>query len=151
MQFDLIDKSKFVTACDIAKAASTNRGVAYTNRAAPRGTPTVIRVGRARIATVDAQNTGKTAMAAETRRFDARLTAALVDLFPMRIRYSASSLPYHVGVGWFGGFLPATAFAIVVATGDIYAGLWYPVGVSALGFIVTPFLLPETYRKEAAE
>ncbi len=90
-------------------------------------------------------------MAAETRRFDARLTAAPVELFPMRIRYTASSLPYHVGVGWFGEFLPATAFAIVTATGDICAGLWDPVGVSALGFIVTPFVLPETYRKEAAE
>lgn len=77
--------------------------------------------------------------------------AALVELFPTRIRYTALSLPYHVGVGWFGGFLPATAFAIVAATGNICAGLWYPVGVSALGFIVTLFLLPETYRREAAE
>jgi MFS family permease len=70
--------------------------------------------------------------------------AALVELFPTRIRYSALSLPYHVGVGWFGGFLPATAFAIVADTGNIYAGLWYPTIVAAIGFVVSFFFLPET-------
>jgi hypothetical protein len=70
--------------------------------------------------------------------------ATLVELFPTRIRYSAMSVPYHVGVGWFGGFLPATAFAIVAATGNIYAGLWYPVIVAGIGFLVTLFFLPET-------
>jgi len=74
--------------------------------------------------------------------------AALVELFPTRIRYTALSVPYHIGVGWFGGFLPATAFAIVAATGNIYAGLWYPVIVAALGFVVTLFLLPETRRRD---
>jgi MFS family permease len=74
--------------------------------------------------------------------------AALVELFPTRIRYTALSLPYHVGVGWFGGFLPATAFAIVAATGNIYAGLWYPVIVAALGFFISLLLLPETYKRE---
>ena len=73
--------------------------------------------------------------------------AALVELFPTRIRYTALSLPYHVGVGWFGGFLPATAFAIVAATGNIYAGLWYPVIVAGVGFAVSLLLLPETYRR----
>jgi MFS family permease len=73
--------------------------------------------------------------------------AALVELFPTRIRYTALSVPYHVGVGWFGGFLPATAFAIVAATGDIYAGLWYPAIVSGIGFIVTLLFLPETYKR----
>jgi predicted MFS family arabinose efflux permease len=73
--------------------------------------------------------------------------AALVELFPTRIRYTAMSLPYHLGVGWFGGFLPATAFAIVAATGNIYAGLWYPVIVAAVGFLVTLLFLPETYRR----
>jgi MFS family permease len=70
--------------------------------------------------------------------------AALVELFPTRIRYTALSVPYHVGVGWFGGFLPATAFAIVAATGNIYAGLWYPVIVAGIGFLVTLFFVPET-------
>jgi MFS family permease len=73
--------------------------------------------------------------------------AALVELFPTRIRYTALSVPYHVGVGWFGGFLPATAFAIVAATGDIYAGLWYPAIVAGIGFIVTLLFLPETYKR----
>ena len=72
--------------------------------------------------------------------------AALVELFPVRIRYTALSVPYHIGVGWFGGFLPATAFAIVAATGNIYAGLWYPVIIAGIGFLVTLFFLPETYR-----
>ena len=70
--------------------------------------------------------------------------AALVELFPTRIRYSALSLPYHVGVGWFGGFLPPVAFAIVAATGNLYAGLWYPVVIAAIGFVVTLLFLPET-------
>lgn len=74
--------------------------------------------------------------------------AALVELFPTRIRYSALSLPYHLGVGWFGGFLPAIAFAIVAATGDLYAGLWYPVIVSAIGFVVTLLFLPETKGRD---
>ncbi len=74
--------------------------------------------------------------------------AALVELFPARIRYSALSLPYHIGNGWFGGFLPATAFAIVAATGNIYAGLWYPVVIAAIGFVVMLFLLPETRGRD---
>ena len=55
------------------------------------------------------------------------IAAMLVELFPTKIRYTSMSLPYHIGNGWFGGLLPATAFAIVAATGDIYAGLWYPI------------------------
>jgi MFS family permease len=73
--------------------------------------------------------------------------AALVELFPTRIRYTALSVPYHIGVGWFGGFLPATAFAIVAATGNIYAGLWYPAIITVVGFFVTLLLLPETYKR----
>lgn len=53
------------------------------------------------------------------------LAAALVEMFPTRIRYTALSVPYHVGVGWIGGLLPAVAFSLVVATGNIYYGLWY--------------------------
>jgi MFS family permease len=74
--------------------------------------------------------------------------ATLVELFPTRIRYTALSFPYHVGVGWFGGFLPVTAYAIVVATGNIYAGLWYPVIVAGVGFVVTLFFLPETRNRD---
>ena len=74
--------------------------------------------------------------------------AALVELFPTRIRYTALSLPYHIGTGWVGGFLPATAFAMVAATGDIYFGLWYPVVFTAIAAVVTLIFLPETRGRD---
>jgi len=77
----------------------------------------------------------------------APLAALLVELFPARIRYSAMSLPYHIGNGWFGGFLPTTAFAMVAATGDIYYGLWYPIVVAGVTLIVGFIALPETFRR----
>jgi MFS family permease len=64
------------------------------------------------------------------------VAAALVEMFPARIRYTSMSLPYHIGNGWFGGFLPTTAFAMVAATGDIYYGLWYPIVVAAFTAVV---------------
>jgi len=72
------------------------------------------------------------------------IAAMLVELFPARIRYTSMSLPYHIGNGWFGGLLPATAFAIVASTGDIYAGLWYPVIFAAITVVIGALLLPET-------
>lgn len=72
------------------------------------------------------------------------LAAMFVELFPTRIRYTAMSLPYHVGIGWFGGFLPATAFAIVASTGDIYSGLWYPVVIAAVSAVVCLLFMKET-------
>ena len=72
------------------------------------------------------------------------IAAMLVEMFPTRIRYTAMSLPYHVGNGWFGGFLPTTAFAIAAATGNIYAGLWYPVTVAAATVVIGGLLLKET-------
>jgi MFS family permease len=77
--------------------------------------------------------------------------AALVEMFPTRIRYTAMSLPYHVGTGWVGGFLPVTSFAIVAITGDIYAGLWYAVGFTALSAVVTILFLKETRGKPLEE
>jgi MFS family permease len=77
--------------------------------------------------------------------------AALVEMFPTRIRYTAMSLPYHVGTGWVGGFLPVTTFAIVALTGDIYAGLWYSVAFTALSVIVTIFFVKETHGKPLSE
>jgi hypothetical protein len=71
------------------------------------------------------------------------VAAALVEMFPARVRYTSMSLPYHVGNGWFGGFLPTTAFAMVAATGDIYYGLWYPVAVAAITFVVGLLLVKE--------
>ena len=75
------------------------------------------------------------------------IAALLVELFPSRIRYTSMSLPYHIGNGWFGGFLPTTAFAMVAATGDIYYGLWYPIVVAGLTLVVGLLFLPETFRR----
>jgi MFS family permease len=72
------------------------------------------------------------------------LAACLVELFPTRVRYTALSLPYHIGTGWVGGFVPFFAFAIVTAVGNIYAGLWYPVAFTLISVLTTLFLLPET-------
>ncbi|MEY2759857.1 MAG: hypothetical protein RIR33_3635 [Pseudomonadota bacterium] len=72
------------------------------------------------------------------------MAAALVELFPTRVRYTALSVPYHVGIGWVGGFMPMTAFAIATATGDVFAGLWYPVVFGIIGIVTCLFLFPET-------
>jgi nitrate/nitrite transporter NarK len=79
------------------------------------------------------------------------IAALLVELFPARIRYSAMSLPYHIGNGWFGGFLPTTAFAMVAATGDIYYGLWYPIVVAGLTLVLGLLFLPETFKRKLDE
>jgi hypothetical protein len=76
------------------------------------------------------------------------IAAWLVEMFPTRIRYSGVSLPYHIGNGWFGGFLPATVFAIVAATGNIYSGLWYPIAIAAMSFVVGLIFLPETKDRD---
>ncbi len=76
------------------------------------------------------------------------IAAMLVELFPTRIRYTSMSLPYHIGNGWFGGFLPTTAFAIVAATGDIYAGLRYPVAIAAITLVVGLLFLRETKDRD---
>ncbi|MEY4358503.1 MAG: hypothetical protein RL469_1829 [Pseudomonadota bacterium] len=75
------------------------------------------------------------------------IAAWLVELFPTRIRYTSMSLPYHLGNGWFGGFLPVTSFAIVAATGDIYAGLWYPVGVALVTAVIGTLFLADNFRR----
>jgi len=72
------------------------------------------------------------------------IAAWLVELFPTRIRYTSMSLPYHIGNGWFGGFLPTTAFALVLLTGNIYSGLWYPIIVALITFVIGTFFLRET-------
>ena len=72
------------------------------------------------------------------------IAAWLVELFPTRIRYTSMSLPYHIGNGWFGGFLPTTAFALVALTGDIYYGLWYPIVIAVMTFVIGSLFLRET-------
>lgn len=76
------------------------------------------------------------------------IAAWLVELFPTRIRYTSMSLPYHIGNGWFGGFLPTVSFAMVAATGDVYYGLWYPIVVAAVSAVIGLFFLPETKDRE---
>jgi MFS family permease len=72
------------------------------------------------------------------------IAAMLVEMFPTRIRYSSMSLPYHIGNGWFGGLLPAIVFAMVAARGDIFYGLWYPIVIAAVTFVVGIFFIHET-------
>jgi ABC-type sulfate transport system permease subunit len=76
------------------------------------------------------------------------IAAWLVELFPAKIRYTSMSLPYHIGNGWFGGFLPTVAFAMVAATGDIYYGLWYPIVIALMTAILGTLFLPETKDRE---
>jgi len=84
------------------------------------------------------------------------IAAALVELFPTRIRYTSMSLPYHIGNGWFGGLLPATSFAMIAQTGDVYFGLWYPIVIALATVVIGLFFVPETkdvdiYAEDTAE
>jgi hypothetical protein len=76
------------------------------------------------------------------------IAAALVELFPTRIRYTSMSLPYHIGNGWFGGLLPATSFAIIAQTGDVYSGLWYPVVIAGATVVIGALMIPETKDRD---
>jgi MFS family permease len=76
------------------------------------------------------------------------IAAALVELFPTRIRYTGMSLPYHIGNGWFGGLLPATSLAMVAQTGDIYFGLWYPIAIALMTLVIGAIFVPENHNKD---
>ncbi|HVJ51476.1 MAG TPA: MFS transporter [Aliidongia sp.] len=78
----------------------------------------------------------------------APIAAMLVEMFPTRIRYSSMSLPYHIGNGWFGGFLPATAFAIQASTGNLYSGLWYPIIIASVTFVIGTLFIRETKDRD---
>jgi MFS family permease len=171
-QFKMTGTEKFTTSCDTAKAALVAASVNYKNEAAPKGTAAVVKVGEEAIPTNRADFSQALTAAIARHGYPAKanpaqinhpvtvllltvlvifvtmvygpIAAWLVELFPTRIRYSGLSLPYHIGNGWFGGFLPATVFAIVAATGDIYSGLWYPVVIAAMSFVVGLLFLPET-------
>jgi hypothetical protein len=79
------------------------------------------------------------------------IAAILVEMFPTRIRYTSMSLPYHIGNGWFGGFLPATSVAIVAATGSIYSGLWYPIIIALITVVVGAIFVRETKDVDIAD
>jgi MFS family permease len=175
-QFNPVGTAKFTTSCDIAKSALVARSVNYQNENAPAGTKASVKVGDQTISTSapdfakqlgDAITKHGYPPSADTADINyvmtiilltilviyvtmvyAPIAAWLVELFPTRIRYSGLSLPYHIGNGWFGGFLPATVFAIVAATGNIYSGLWYPIIVAAMSFVVGLIFLPETKDRD---
>ena len=79
------------------------------------------------------------------------IAAALVEMFPTRIRYTSMSLPYHIGNGWFGGLMPATAFAMIAQTGDVYYGLWYPIVIALATVVIGLFFVPETKARDIFE
>ena len=171
-QFKATGTEKFTTGCDTAKSALVNLSVNYTNQEAPKGTPAQVKVGEQTLTATAADFAKSLAAAIKAHGYPASadpneinfvmttlllwllvvyvtlvyapIAAWLVELFPSRIRYSGLSLPYHIGNGWFGGFLPATVFAIVAATGKIYSGRWYPVGVAVMSLIIGLLFLPET-------
>jgi MFS family permease len=171
-QFKATGTETFTTGCDIAKSALVNLSVNYTNQDAPKGTPAQVKIGDQTLTATATDFAKALAAAIKNHGYPAAadpneinfvmttlllwvlviyvtlvyapIAAWLVELFPSRIRYSGMSLPYHIGNGWFGGFLPATVFAIVAATGNIYSGLWYPVGVAVMSLVIGFLFLPET-------
>jgi len=175
-QFKATGTEKFTTPCDVIKSTLVGLSVNYDNIAAPPGTVASVKIGEQTIAGDTPDAAKQIAAAIKTHGYPASadpndinyvmtvvllailvvyvtlvygaIAAWLVELFPTRIRYSGVSLPYHIGNGWFGGFLPATVFAIVAATGNIYSGLWYPIGVAALSFVVGLIFLPETKDRD---
>jgi hypothetical protein len=76
------------------------------------------------------------------------IAAALVEMFPTRIRYTSMSMPYHIGNGWFGGLLPTTSFALVAFKGDIYYGLWYPIVIALATFVIGLLFVKETVHND---
>lgn len=171
-QFKATGTEKFTTGCDIAKAALVNLSVNYQNQDAPKGTAATVKIGEQTLVSSSPDFAKALPAAIKAHGYPASadpndinyvmttvllwilviyvtlvyapIAAWLVELFPSRIRYSGMSLPYHIGNGWFGGFLPATVFAIVAATGNIYSGLWYPVAIAAMSLVVGFLFLPET-------
>src|SRR5690242_10697279 len=174
-QFKATGTETFTTNCDKIKAALVGLSVNYDNVAAPKGTEASVKIGNDNLAGA-AATPAAIAAAVKAHGYPASadvndmnkpmtvlllvilvvyvtmvygpIAAWLVELFPTRIRYTGLSLPYHIGNGWFGGFLPATAFAIVAATGNIYSGLWYPIIVATMSFFIALFFLPETKDRD---
>jgi MFS family permease len=175
-QFKATGTEKFTSGCDLIKTALVNLSVNYNNVAAPPGTKASVQIGNDTITADTPKLADAIAAAVKSHGYPASadpndinypmtllllvilviyvtmvygpIAAWLVELFPTRIRYSGVSLPYHIGNGWFGGFLPATVFAIVAATGNIYSGLWYPIVVAAMSFVVALIFLPETKDRD---
>lgn len=168
-QFDPVGKAKFDSPCDKVKTFLVKQGLPYSSAAAPAGSGVQVSVGDVKIDGFDeAALRGAVTLAGYPQQADMQqinkpmivalivaliiisamcygpLAALMVELFPTRIRYTSMSLPYHIGNGWFGGFLPTVSFALVVYTGDIFYGLWYPVLITGVSLVVGMICLRET-------
>lgn len=168
-QFDPVGKARFDSPCDKVKTFLVKQGLPYNSIAAPAGSPVQVSVGEVKIDGFDeAALRGAVTLAGYPQQADTQnvnkpmvvllivaliliaamcygpLAALMVELFPTRIRYTSMSLPYHIGNGWFGGFLPTVSFALVVYTGDIFYGLWYPVLITGVSLVVGLLCLRET-------
>ncbi|WP_397451826.1 MFS transporter [Pseudomonas sp. NA-150] len=168
-QFDPVGKAKFDSPCDKVKTFLVKQGLPYRTEQAAAGSAVQVNVGEQHIAGYDEvamrKAVGDAGYPAKADAVQVNqpmvvliivaliliacmtygpLAAVMVELFPTRIRYTSMSLPYHIGNGWFGGFLPTVSFALVVYTGDIYYGLWYPVLVTGVSLVTGLFCLKET-------
>ncbi len=168
-QFDPVGKARFDSPCDKVKTFLVKQGLPYHSQSTAPGSTVTISVGEQKISGFDeAAMRAAISQADYPAKADAGsvnepmvvllivlliliatmtygpLAAVMVELFPTRIRYTSMSLPYHIGNGWFGGFLPTVSFALVVYTGDIFYGLWYPVLVTGISLVVGLFCLKET-------
>ncbi|MDD1136538.1 MHS family MFS transporter [Pseudomonas sp. TNT2022 ID233] len=168
-QFDPVGKAKFDSPCDKVKTFLVKQGLPYSSVAAPAGSTVQVSVGDVKLDGFDeASLRGAITLAGYPQQADMQqinkpmivalivgliiisamcygpLAALMVELFPTRIRYTSMSLPYHIGNGWFGGFLPTVSFALVVYTGDIFYGLWYPVLITGVSLVVGMICLRET-------
>ena len=168
-QFDPVGKAKFDSPCDKVKTFLVKQGLPYASATAPAGSGVQVSVGDVTLDGFDEPALrGAVTLAGYPSKADMQqinkpmivaliviliiisamcygpLAALMVELFPTRIRYTSMSLPYHIGNGWFGGFLPTVSFALVVYTGDIFYGLWYPVVITAVSLVVGMICLRET-------
>ena len=175
-QFDPVGKARFDSPCDKVKTFLVKQGLPYHSAAAPAGSEVQVSIGDVCIDGYDeAALRGAVTLAGYPQQADPQLVnkpmivalivalilisamcygplaALMVELFPTRIRYTSMSLPYHIGNGWFGGFLPTVSFALVVYTGDIFYGLWYPVVITGVSLLVGLLCLGETRHVDIAE
>ncbi|MFV3403949.1 MULTISPECIES: MFS transporter [Pseudomonas] len=167
-QFDPVGKARFDSPCDKVKTFLVKQGLPYSS-VSVAGNDVSVSIGETTIngfdeaamrsaieaagypSKADPANVNQVmvvvlivAMILIATMTYGPLAAVMVELFPTRIRYTSMSLPYHIGNGWFGGFLPTVSFALVVYTGDIFYGLWYPVLITGVSLVVGIFCLKET-------
>ena len=167
-QFDPVGKARFDSPCDKVKTFLVKQGLPYSS-VSVAGSEVIVSIGDKTIngfdetairSAIDSAGYPAKADPAQVNQVMVvvlivamiliatmtygPLAAVMVELFPTRIRYTSMSLPYHIGNGWFGGFLPTVSFALVVYTGDIFYGLWYPVLITGVSLVVGIFCLKET-------